>query len=156
MCDVLCSLDTFLMALPMYLLVGLAVHMFTRFPSPQIGKVSIYTEKRRERETKTESAPMQFVTEQSISWVTQSNKVPVEPLLRVSLDVRYLLQQTSGCPYCTFGRQLGVAYMYIRNLLAPICQVERAPSFVMTLLMQHFSNVQYKMCVSGIMILSRL
>ena len=38
-CDILCSLDTFLLALPMYLLVGLAVHMFTRFPSPQIGRV---------------------------------------------------------------------------------------------------------------------
>ncbi|TRY67474.1 hypothetical protein TCAL_05352 [Tigriopus californicus] len=40
LCDILCSVDTFLLALPMYLLVGLAVHMFTRFPSPQIGRLA--------------------------------------------------------------------------------------------------------------------
>ena len=34
LCDILCTLDTFLLTLPMYVLVGLAVHMFTRFPSP--------------------------------------------------------------------------------------------------------------------------
>lgn len=33
-CDIMCTLDTFLMGLPMFLLVGLAVHMFTRYPSP--------------------------------------------------------------------------------------------------------------------------
>ena len=34
LCDILCSVDTFLLTLPMYTLVGAVVHMFTRFPSP--------------------------------------------------------------------------------------------------------------------------
>ncbi len=39
LCDVLCTLDSFLLTLPLFLLVSLAVHVLTRLPSPQIGKV---------------------------------------------------------------------------------------------------------------------
>ena len=30
----MCTLDTFLLALPMFIMIGLAIHMFTRAPSP--------------------------------------------------------------------------------------------------------------------------
>ena len=33
-CDIMCTLDTFLLALPMFIMIGLAIHMFTRAPSP--------------------------------------------------------------------------------------------------------------------------
>ena len=33
-CDIMCTLDIFLLALPMFIMVGLAIHMFTRAPSP--------------------------------------------------------------------------------------------------------------------------
>ena len=33
-CDIMCTIDIFLLALPMFIMVGLAIHMFTRAPSP--------------------------------------------------------------------------------------------------------------------------
>ena len=33
-CDIMCTIDVFLLALPMFIMVGLAIHMFTRAPSP--------------------------------------------------------------------------------------------------------------------------
>lgn len=33
-CDVFSALDTFLLTLPMFILTALAIHMFTRLPSP--------------------------------------------------------------------------------------------------------------------------
>lgn len=35
-CDVLCSLDTWLATLHLYYLAALAIHMFTRYPNPQL------------------------------------------------------------------------------------------------------------------------
>nr|XP_040566724.1 uncharacterized protein LOC121116530 isoform X2 [Lepeophtheirus salmonis] len=37
LCDILCAVDNFLLAYPMFVIVSLAVHMFTRYPSPQLG-----------------------------------------------------------------------------------------------------------------------
>ena len=39
-CDVFSALDTFLLTLPMFILTALAIHMFTRFPSPQFSDPS--------------------------------------------------------------------------------------------------------------------
>ena len=33
-CDIMCTMDIFLLALPMFIMVGLSIHMFTRAPSP--------------------------------------------------------------------------------------------------------------------------
>ena len=33
-CDVLCTIDAVLTTFPMFLLTAMAIHMFTRFPSP--------------------------------------------------------------------------------------------------------------------------
>ena len=33
-CDIMCTLDIFLLALPMFIMVGLSIHLFTRAPSP--------------------------------------------------------------------------------------------------------------------------
>ena len=34
-CDIMCTMDIFFLALPMFIMVGLSIHMFTRAPSPQ-------------------------------------------------------------------------------------------------------------------------
>jgi len=39
-CDVLCSLDTWLATLHLYYLAALAIHMFTRYPNPQLVSTS--------------------------------------------------------------------------------------------------------------------
>ena len=39
-CDVFSALDTFLLTLPMFILTALAIHMFTRLPSPQFSDPS--------------------------------------------------------------------------------------------------------------------
>ena len=46
LCDALCALDSFLLTLPLFTLAALAVHVLTRFPSPQIGKVSAHQQKK--------------------------------------------------------------------------------------------------------------
>merc|ERR1712223_1488426 len=33
-CDIMCTMDIFFLALPMFIMVGLSIHMFTRAPSP--------------------------------------------------------------------------------------------------------------------------